>query len=296
MSRVEVLKTWKLFIGGGFPRTESGRTLVLEGAGGRVVAHCCRASRKDLRNAIESARGSLAGWWGRDAYNRGQILYRLAEMAEGRREELVDAIRAVPAVGSGRTPTRAAAVKQVDASIDRLVGFAGWCDKFPQVVGCRNPVNGPYHDFTAPEPSGVCIAIAPESQVLLGLVSTIAPMLAGGNVVVAVVGAANPLPAMTFAEICATSDVPGGVVNILTGHREELIPEVASHRDVDAVGGCFESLDERRLLEAGSADNLKRVHLLDGSATDWYDDEARTTPWTIEPFTEMKTIWHPSGA
>ena len=121
-------------------------------------------------------------------------------------------------------------------------------------------------------------------------------MLAGGNVVVAVVGAANPLPAMTFAEICATSDVPGGVVNILTGHREELIPEVASHRDVDAVGGCFESLDERRLLEAGSADNLKRVHLLDGSATDWYDDEARTTPWTIEPFTEMKTIWHPSGA
>ena len=184
MSRVEVLKTWKLFIGGGFPRTESGRTLVLEGAGGRVVAHCCRGSRKDLRNAIESARGSLAGWWGRDAYNRGQILYRLAEMAEGRREELVDAIRAVPAVGSGRTPTRAAAVKQVDASIDRLVGFAGWCDKFPQVVGCRNPVNGPYHDFTAPEPSGVCIAIAPESQVLLGLVSTIAPMLAGGNVVV----------------------------------------------------------------------------------------------------------------
>ena len=296
MSRVEVLKTWKLFIGGAFPRTESGRTLIIRDGRERVVAHCCRGSRKDLRNAIEAARKALPGWWSRDAYNRGQILYRIAEMAESRSAELIESVRAVPDVRTNRIPTAAQARTEVTRAVDRMVSFAGWCDKYPQVIGSRNPVAGPYHDFTMPEPTGVCIAVAPESPSLLGLVSVVAPMLAGGNVVVLVASERNPLPAMTFAEICATSDVPGGVVNILTGHREELIPEVANHRDVDAVGGCFESMEERRLLEAGSADNLKRVHLLDGSSTDWYDDEARTTPWTIEPFTDMKTIWHPSGA
>lgn len=296
MTRIEVLKTWKLFIGGAFPRTESGRTLVVHDARQRVVAHCCRASRKDLRNAVEVARKALPGWWGRDAYNRGQILYRLAEMAEARSSELADAIRATPAAGSNRAPTAAAARSEVEGSIDRLVAFAGWCDKYPQVVGCRNPVNGPYHDFTMPEPTGVCVAVVPDSPALLGLVSVIAPMLAGGNVVVAMVGEENPLPAMTFAEICATSDVPSGVVNILTGHREELLPEIAAHRDIDAIGGAWESLEERTMLESGAAEDLKRVRLVDSKQTNWKDSTERESPWTIEPFTEMKTIWHPSGS
>ncbi|MCP4835690.1 MAG: aldehyde dehydrogenase family protein [Phycisphaera sp.] len=290
------MKTWKLFIGGAFPRTESGRTLVVRDARDRVVAHCCRASRKDLRNSVEIARKALPGWWARDAYNRGQILYRLAEMAEARASELVDAVRAAPDARSGRTSTAAAARSEVEASIDRLVSFAGWCDKYPQVVGCRNPVNGPYHDFTMPEPTGVCVGMIPSSPTLLGLVSVVAPMLAGGNVAIAMVDGTNPLPAMTFAEICATSDVPAGVINILTGHREELVPEIAAHRDIDAIGGVFESIDERRTLEAGSADDLKRVRLLDGDETDWKNSAERESPWTIEPFTEMKTIWHPSGA
>ena len=296
MTREPILKTWKLFIGGAFPRTESGRTVIVRDARERVVAHCCRGSRKDLRNSVEAARKALPGWWGRDAYNRGQILYRMAEMAEGRAAELVDAIRSVPDAATGKAATAAQARREVENSIDRLVAFAGWCDKFPQVLGCRNPVNGPYHDFTMPEPTGVCIAIAPESPSLLGLVSVVAPMLAGGNVVVLVASERNPLPAMTFAEICATSDVPGGVVNVLTGLREELLPECATHRDVDAIGGAFETAEERRLLELGAAENLKRVRLCDARTVDWNDETERHSPWTIEPFTEMKTIWHPSGS
>ena len=295
MPRLEILKTWKLFIGGAFPRTESGRTIVLENGRGETLAHCCRASRKDLRNAVEAARGALPGWWKRDAYNRGQILYRLAEMMEGRTAELVDAIRAVPNTTTGRAPTAAQARKEVAASVDRLVAFAGWCDKFAQVVGCRNPVNGPYHDFTMPEPTGVCGAIAPKTPALLGLVDAIAPMLAGGNVVVALASGTNPLPAMVLAEICATSDVPGGVVNILTGHHDELIPEYAAHRDIDAIGGCVETDEERRELELGAADNMKRVKVSKADAVDHFDHEARESPWTIEPFTDLKTIWHPSS-
>lgn len=295
MTREPVLKTWKLFIAGGFPRTESGRTLIVRDARDRVVAHCCRGSRKDLRNSVEAGRKALPGWWARDAYNRGQIIHRMAEMAEGRSAEFVEAIRSVPDLRTGKVATAAQARREVESSIDRLVAFAGWCDKFPQVIGCRNPVNGPYHDFTMPEPTGVCVALAPESPTLLGFVSIVAPMLAGGNVVVALASEANPLPAMVFAEVCATSDVPGGVVNVLSGIREELVPEIATHRDIDAVGGAFESADERRTLEMGAADNLKRVRLLDAMATDWHDEAARHAPWTIEPFTEMKTIWHPSG-
>lgn len=296
MSRVEVLKTWKLFIGGAFPRTESGRTSIVRDGRERVVAHCCRASRKDLRNAIEAGRKALPGWWSRDAYNRGQILYRMAEMAESRSAELIESVRAVPDARSGRAPTATQARAEVTRAVDRMVSFAGWCDKYPQVIGSRNPVAGPYHDFTMPEPTGVCIAVAPESPTLLGLVSVAAPMLAGGNVVVLLASERNPLPAMTFAEICATSDVPGGVVNVLTGLREELLPECATHRDVDAIGGAFETAEERRLLELGAAENLKRVRLCDARTVDWNDETERHSPWTIEPFTEMKTIWHPSGS
>ena len=290
MPRLEIAKTWKLFIGGAFPRTESGRTTILHDQKDRVVAHMCRGSRKDLRNSVEIARGALGGWAKRDAYNRGQILYRMAEMAEGRRAELVDAITAT---GDVRTP---AAKKEVDASIDRLVAFAGWCDKYAQVIGCRNPVNGPYHDFTMPEPTGVCGVISADDPPLLGLISYVAPMLAGGNTVIALASEDNPVPAMVFAEICATSDVPGGVVNIITGLHEELVPEFANHRDIDAIGGHVVDEDERRTLELGAADNMKRVRLETSEDLDYFDAETRHSPWTIEPFTEMKTIWHPSGA
>ena len=290
MPRLEIAKTWKLFIGGAFPRTESGRTTILHDQKDRVIAHLCRGSRKDLRNSVEAARKALGGWAARDAYNRGQILYRMAEMAEGRRAELVDAITAP---GTIRTPS---AKKEVDATIDRLVAFAGWCDKFPQVVGCRNPVNGPYHDFTMPEPTGVCGVIAADDPPLLGLVSYVAPILAGGNVAIALASEENPLPAMVFSEICATSDVPGGVVNILTGLQDELLKEFADHRDIDAIGGHVVDEGDRRTLELGAADNMKRVRLETAEDLDYFDTEARHSPWTIEPFTEFKTIWHPSGA
>ena len=235
MAREPILKTWKLFIGGAFPRTESGRTMILWGVDDRVIAHCCQASRKDLRNTVEVARKALPGWWARDAYNRSQILYRIAEMAEGRTAELVDAIRGVPNTGTDRPPTAAEARKEVACGIDRLVAFAGWCDKYPQVIGSRNPVNGPYHDFTMPEPAGVCGVVAPNEPAFLGLVSHLAPVLAGGNVAIALASETNPLPAMVFAEICATSDVPAGVVDVLTGYRREILPEFADHRDIDAI-------------------------------------------------------------
>ena len=296
MARMEGLKTWKLFIGGSFPRTESGRTMILWGVGDRVVAHCCQGSRKDLRNTVEIARKALPGWWNRDAYNRGQILYRIAEMAEGRTAEIVDAIRSVPAPDGDRAPTLAAARREVARGIDRLVAFAGWCDKFPQVIGSRNPVAGPYHDFTMPEPTGVCGVVAPNAPSFLGLISHLAPVLAGGNVAVALASETNPLPAMVLAEICATSDVPGGVVNVITGYRRELLPEFADHRDIDAIAGEAETADERRMLELGSADNMKRVRIEESDSVDHDDDDARHSPWTIEPFTEMKTIWHPSGS
>ncbi|MAD20267.1 MAG: aldehyde dehydrogenase [Planctomycetaceae bacterium] len=296
MARMEVLKTWKLFIGGSFPRTESGRTMILWGVDDRVVAHCCQGSRKDLRNTVEIARKALPGWWNRDAYNRGQILYRIAEMAEGRTAEIVDAIRSVPAPDGDRAPTLAAARREVARGIDRLVAFAGWCDKFPQVIGSRNPVAGPYHDFTMPEPTGVCGVVAPNAPSFLGLISHLAPVLAGGNVAVALASETNPLPAMVLAEICATSDVPGGVVNVITGYRRELLPEFADHRDIDAIAGEAETADERRMLELGSADNMKRVRIEESDSVDHDDDDARHSPWTIEPFTEMKTIWHPSGS
>ncbi len=290
MPRLEIAKTWKLFIGGAFPRTESGRTTILHDQKDQVVAHMCRGSRKDLRNSVEIARGALRGWAKRDAYNRGQILYRMAEMAEGRRAELIDAITAT---GDVRTP---AAKKEVNASIDRLVAFAGWCDKYAQVIGCQNPVNGPYHDFTMPEPTGVCGVISADDPPLLGLISYVAPMLAGGNTVIALASEDNPVPAMVFAEICATSDVPGGVVNIITGLHDELVPEFANHRDIDAIGGHVVDEDERRTLELGAADNMKRVRLETSEDLDYFDTDVRHSPWTIEPFTEMKTIWHPSGA
>ncbi|MEM9064585.1 MAG: aldehyde dehydrogenase family protein [Planctomycetota bacterium] len=283
MSRLEVIKTYKLFIGGKFPRTESGRSLAIEHADGRAVAHLCRASRKDLRNAVETATKAQPAWARANAYLRGQILYRMAEMVEGKRSELSDAIAALGTV------SEADAVAEVDRATDRLVVFAGWADKYQQLIGCHNPVSGPYYNFSVPEPTGVIGAIASDTEPLLGLVTLIAPAICSGNAVIALASESNPIPACVLAEALATSDLPGGVVNILTGRRDELLDHFASHREIGGLTALGVSDAEREQLEAGVAENLKRVsYIARDSGTDG--------PWTIAPFVEVKTIWHPSSA
>ena len=262
--RLPVRKTYKLFVGGGFPRSESGRTYEAEGA------NVARASRKDARDAVRAARSAFPGWAGATAYNRGQVLYRLAEMLEARADDLAR-------VCSGR--------KEVEAAVDRVVWYAGWADKLAQVLGSSNPVAGPYFNFTVPEPTGVVAVIAPDEPALDGLVARLAPALVGGNAVVAVASEQHPLAAVELAEAIATSDVPAGVVNILTGFREELGPVLAAHLDVNAldVTGADGASEE---LERLAADNVKRV--VRGN-----DDEQ--SPWAIADFLELKTVWHPVG-
>ena len=264
MSRLPVRKTYKLFIGGDFPRSESGRTYEAEGQ------NVARASRKDVRDAVRAARSAFPKWAGMTAYNRGQVLYRVAEMMEARRSEFAD-------LCSGP--------KEVERSIDRFVWYAGWADKLAQVIGSSNPVAGPYFNFTVPEPQGVAGILAPQEPALAGLVSRVAPALVGGNAVVVVASEPHPLAAIELAEALATADVPGGVVNILTGLREELAPVLASHMDVNAldVSGADGDLAE---LERLAADNVKRIvrGVADGQSA-----------WEIEPFLELKTVWHPIG-
>lgn len=290
MPRLSVLKTYKLFIDGKFPRTESGRSLLVETKAGPV--HLCRASRKDLREAVEAARKAQPGWSGASAYNRGQVLYRMAEMLEGKSAELAEAILSVGGTRSSRGGL-AGAREEVAASVERLVCFAGWADKYSQVLGCNNPVSGPYYNFTVPEPTGVVAAIPPDGMPLLSLISLLAPPMCAGNVVVALGSDSNPIPAAIFGEVCATSDVPPGVLNILTGRRTELIPHIAQHRDVDAIHAGNLSADENSALRAGVAENLKRVTTR--TKVDWMDAAACQSPWWIEPFVEMKTIWHPAS-
>ena len=264
MSRLPVRKTYKLFVGGEFPRSESGRTYEAEGQ------NVARASRKDVRDAVRVARGAFPKWAGMTAYNRGQVLYRVAEMMEARRSEFAD-------LCSGP--------KEVERSIDRFVWYAGWADKLAQVIGSSNPVAGPYFNFTVPEPQGVAGILAPQEPALAGLVSRVAPALVGGNAVVVVASEPHPLAAVELAEALATADVPGGVVNILTGLREELAPVLAAHMDVNAldVSGADGELGE---LEKLAADNVKRV--IRGAA----DDQSA---WEISRFLELKTVWHPIG-
>jgi acyl-CoA reductase-like NAD-dependent aldehyde dehydrogenase len=264
MSRLPVRKTYKLYIGGQFPRSESGRTYEAEGQ------NVARASRKDARDAVRAARGAFAGWSGATAYNRGQILYRLGEMMETRATDLAR-------VCSGK--------KEVDAAIDRVVWYAGWADKLPQVLGSSNPVAGPYFDFTVPEPTGVVAILAPPEPALGGLVSRIVPAIVGGNTVVALASETHPLAAIELAEALATSDVPGGVVNILTGFRDELAPWLAGHMDVNAIDltGADGTVAD---LERLAAENVKRVVR---SSPDVQ------SPWEIEAFLELKTVWHPIG-
>ena len=293
MPRLEVTKTYKLFINGQFPRTESGRSTIVRDGDWEVVAHVCHGSRKDLRMAVEAARNAAEKWRTRTAYNRAQILYRMAEMMEGKAEEFVRAIRDV----QGDVSLKEARA-EVQASIDRLIAYAGWADKFAQVLGCNNPVAGPYYNFTVPDATGVVAVVAPDGPSLLALVSLMAPALAAGNTVVALASQANPIPSAILAEVCATSDVPAGVINIITAIRAELLPWIADHREIDAIHAANlepgEGGDGAAILRHGSTENIKRVRVRD--VADWFDDADCESPWWIEPFVEMKTIWHPSGA
>jgi acyl-CoA reductase-like NAD-dependent aldehyde dehydrogenase len=310
-SRLSVTKTYKLFVGGAFPRSESGRSLAVLGRDGEVFAQVSHASRKDLRDAVEVARGAQVKWSGIVPYTRGQILYRLAEMMEGKRDELREAIEAVgtgsgakkggPVAAKGKAKARAGAVKagamsaeeEVARAIDTVVHHAGWADKIAQVMGTSNPVAGPYYNFTVPEAVGVVVGVAPDAPALLGLVAVIAPAIATGSTVIALASQTNPIPACVLAEACATSDLPGGVVNILTGTREELVPQVATHREIDAVVAVGVSAKEAAALRAGAAENLKRVAIRDG--VEWTRDGATHGVAWLEPTIEFKTVWHPSA-
>jgi acyl-CoA reductase-like NAD-dependent aldehyde dehydrogenase len=264
MSRLPVKKTYKLYIGGEFPRSESGRTYEAQGQ------NVARASRKDVRDAVRVARPAFEKWSAITAYNRGQILYRVAEMLESRKAEF-----------AGLTGGEA----EVDAAVDRFVWYAGWADKLPQILGSSNPVAGPYFNFTVPEPTGIAGILAPDEPALLGLVSRLAPALVGGNSVVAVASESRPLAAIELAEVLATSDVPGGVVNLLTGYKAELAPSLASHMDVNAIDLTGANGDVAE-LERVAADNVKRVVKAPPDAQ---------SPYQIAEFLELKTVWHPIG-
>jgi acyl-CoA reductase-like NAD-dependent aldehyde dehydrogenase len=291
--RIPILKTYKMYVGGQFPRTESGRSYLVRSADGDALANACRGSRKDVRDAVRIARAASGGWAGRTAMNRGQILYRVAELMEGRFDQFTGEV----AIAEGLEYRAAREV--VGRAIDRWVWYAGWTDKIAQVLGSSNPVGAPYFNFTIPEPTGVVGVVAPERSSLLGLVSRLAPVLAGGNVAVVLASETRPLPAITLAEVLATSDVPGGVVNILTGHRSELVPPLAAHVDVDAVDGWGIPDDLRKAAEEAAADSVKRVARRPRGVTDarfdWLDDRATERPEWIAAFLEMKTVWHPIG-
>ncbi|MDQ3505277.1 MAG: aldehyde dehydrogenase family protein [Actinomycetota bacterium] len=296
MTRLDVRKTYKLYIGGKFPRSESGRSYVVTDAKGEFLANASRASRKDARDAVVAARAAVPGWSGATAYNRGQVLYRVAEVMEGRAEQFAAEVSA----GEGLRLPQARTV--VAAAIDRWVWYAGWTDKLSQVVGGTNPVAGPYFDFSIPEPTGIVAVLAPQDSSLLGLVSVLAPALAGGNVVVAVSSQRRPLPAITLAEAFATSDVPGGVANLLTGAAAEIGPWLAEHADVNAIdltgtvgasdGDEAADAELARDLEAKAAGTLKRVRRPPVGSPDWAAEPGLSR---MTAFLETKTVWHPIG-
>ena len=276
---IPVDKTFKLFIGGVFPRSESGRTFQVHSAGGDLLANAAKASRKDLREAVRAARSAQAGWADRTAYNRGQVLYRVVEVMESRRAEFTSVL-------TDMGHSSGAATAEVDRSIDRWVWYAGWADKLHHVLGTVNPVVGPYFNFTFPEPTGVVVVAAPDDQPLLGLLSRIAPVIVSGNTAVVISGATSTLAAVTLGEVLATSDVPGGVVNILTGDKAELLPWALGHMDVNSVDltGAPDGLEDEAVATA--ADNVKRIVRA---------DPAGASPYMIGDFLEMKTVWPPIG-
>ncbi len=286
--RLSVFKTYKLYVGGKFPRSESGRVYEVTDPKGRWLAHAPLSSRKDARDAVVAARRAFGGWSGATAYNRGQILYRIAEMLEGRRDQFAREV----ADAAGLSKAKAAA--QVDAAVDRWVWYAGWTDKIAQVVGGGNPVAGPFFNVSTPEPTGVVVVLAPQESSFLGLVSVIAPVIATGNTVIVVASEKSPLPALSLSEVLATSDLPGGVVNVLSGRTAEIATPLAAHQDVNAIdlAGADDVLAKE--LELAAADNLKRV--VRPQAVDDADFSASPGIERLTAFLETKTVWHPTGA
>lgn len=291
-SRLKVLKTYKLYINGQFPRTESGRYFqAFAPRGKQPLANVCRASRKDLRDAVQAARKAFAGWSSKTAYNRGQILYRVAEMLEQRRDEFISEITR----NTGRS--RELAAKEVDKSVDRAVWYAGWADKLPQIFGAVNPVAAPFFNFTIPEPTGVVAIVCPDEMPLLAPVSQLAPILVAGNTCVLLGSEKFPLAAATLGEVLATSDLPAGVVNILTGFRKEIVPQMAKHMDINALD--FFLRDDVAMIKSVQEEatvNVKRVVICRHPRDEeWFDDAKTQSPYWIRSFLEMKTAWHPIG-
>jgi acyl-CoA reductase-like NAD-dependent aldehyde dehydrogenase len=283
---VPVDKTYKIYIDGKFPRTESGRYFALEDAAGVVIANICRGSRKDFRNSVVAARTAFAGWSAASAYLRGQILYRIAEMLEGRSEQFVAELML-------QGESKRHAQKEVDASIDRLIYYAGWSDKYQQIFSSVNPVSSSHFNFSVLEPTGVVAVLAPDGSGLLGLVSNIAPVIVGGNTCVVLASEQMPLCAVSFAEVIHAADVPAGVVNILTGFRDELTEHFASHMDVNAVVYCDGDAEDAKAIQEQAANNIKRV--IDRVDTDWGEASAQN-PYLIKQTQETKTTWHPIGS
>jgi acyl-CoA reductase-like NAD-dependent aldehyde dehydrogenase len=290
--RLEVRKTYKLYIGGAFPRTESGRAYEIHGARGELLANACRGTRKDIRDAVRAARNALPEWAAKTAFNRSQILYRIAELMEGRRDQFIAEVMSAEGLGRQR------ATRLTDAAIDRWVWYAGWADKFSQVSGSVNPVNGSYFNFSVPEPSGVVGVIAPEGSSLLGLVSRLAPVIVSGNCAVVLASETRPLPAVTLTEVLATSDVPGGVVNLITGLRRELVLHLAGHMDVNALDAYGLDPAQGIAVEELATENVKRLvrpPANGADAVDWLSTNAQS-PYLIGEFVETKTVWHPIGS
>jgi len=291
MSRLPITKTPKVYVGGVFIRSESGRTFPIHDAAGKFFAHVPQCTRKDLRNAVEAAAKAGPGWARRTAYNRGQILYRLGEMLEARAAEMASALN----LGEAGAPARRNAQREVAAAVDRLIHYAGWADKYQQVLGNVNPVAAPYFNFTVAEPMGIVGVIAPDEAPLLALVSLIAPAITSGNTVVVLASRARPYPTIVLGEMLATSDLPGGVVNLLTGERKELVPIFATHAHLRALVGVANA-DERKTLALGAAESVKRLHLAPAeNPVDWFADAQQGVD-AIRETLEFKTTWHPIGA
>jgi acyl-CoA reductase-like NAD-dependent aldehyde dehydrogenase len=299
MTRLPITKTPKVYVGGAFIRSESARTFPLKDAAGNFFANIPQCTRKDLRNAVEAAAKAGPGWAKRTAYNRGQIIYRLAEMLEARQADMADALTLGPATPAARR----AALKEITATIDRLIYYAGWADKYEQVLGNVNPVASPHFNFTVTEPMGIVGVLAPDEAPLLALISLIAPAITSGNTVVALASSTQPYPAIVLGEMLATSDLPGGVVNLLTGFRKEVVPTMATHTHLRAIVGVADA-EERKTLKLGAADSVKRVKLHktepstplgSGEPVDWFSDKAQGL-YDLRETLEYKTTWHPIGA
>jgi acyl-CoA reductase-like NAD-dependent aldehyde dehydrogenase len=283
--RIDVLKTYKTYVGGQFPRSESGLTYKIKNQGGDLIANACRCSRKDIRDAVGAARSAFPEWKSRSAYHRGQILYRIAEMLEGRKEQFVNEL-----INTGLKKSKA--ILETETAIDRLVYYAGWTDKYQQVFGTINPVASAHFNFSNPEPTGVVGLLAPDSSPLTALISMIAPVIAGGNSCILLAPETNPIPAISFGETLHVSDVPGGVVNILSGYRNELIPHLTKHMDLNAIWNTNSEKEIRKQIDKNAALNIKRVyHTFED---DWYTDDVQN-PYHILEFQEIKTTWHPAG-